>query len=386
MIGRWVRGGVAALAWAALALGCESEEATPADAGEMAFADEGTDAIDAALDSGVADAMPDMANGMIPDGMAADDMMADMTPDMTPEPDLGPDLPPDRGVDPHPTLRMNHIQVRGTHNSYHIARERTIPQWEYTHEPLAVQLGRQGVRQFELDIHWHPEVGGYRVYHLRGIDNRSTCDLFVDCLAEIDRWLRLNPEAGPVMVLVEPKDDVDEHLVVDYLPELDAEVRAAMAPWRLLEPDEVRGEHPDLRTAVLADGWPSLHAARGQAYFVLLDTGETRDAYVADDPTLAGRVFFAPPDDEDFEAPYAAVYLRDGAVADAEGTRALAGEGFIVRTRADDAATLAVAIESGAHAFSTDYPDELTFEGGAALRCNPVSAPVECVDWLDGSQ
>ena len=59
-------------------------------------------------------------------------------------------------------LRLNQIQVIGSHNSYHFAPpadsshpeedQSTRPDaWNYTHPPLAAQLER-GVRQFELDV------------------------------------------------------------------------------------------------------------------------------------------------------------------------------------------------------------------------------------------
>ncbi|MDH3653638.1 MAG: phosphatidylinositol-specific phospholipase C1-like protein [Myxococcales bacterium] len=71
------------------------------------------------------------------------------------------------------TLRMNEIQVLGTHNSYHIQpRERilellaifdtqeTADSLEYTALPLEEQFDR-GVRQLELDIFADPEGGMY---------------------------------------------------------------------------------------------------------------------------------------------------------------------------------------------------------------------------------
>lgn len=290
-------------------------------------------------------------------------------------PDFGPDEPPERGADPYPELRMNHIQVRGTHNSYHIAYEPTIAEWRYTHLPLPEQLGAQGVRQFELDVHWRDETQDFAVYHLPFVDDLSVCPLFVECVRDIDRWLRDNPDEGPVFVLVEPKDDVDEHLVRDHFDTLEAAIRDTAAPWRLLTPDDVRGDHPDLRTAVLTDGWPSLHHARGRAMYVLLDGGESRAAYVAPDATLAGRVLF-PAGGPDM--PWSGFMLRDGAVDEAEGTRRFSAEGYIVRTRADDPETMATALESGAHMFSTDFPDMLRFPGDVPEICNPVSAPDGC--------
>src|SRR5262245_49967547 len=52
-------------------------------------------------------------------------------------------------------LRLNHLQAKGTHNSYHIAPgSDLIPQLEYTHAPLEAQLSNQGVRQIELDVRY----------------------------------------------------------------------------------------------------------------------------------------------------------------------------------------------------------------------------------------
>src|SRR5919108_2859787 len=66
-------------------------------------------------------------------------------------------------------VRLNEIQLLGTHNSYHIApapamlaqlgaRARDI---EYTHRPLAEQLSRLGIRKFELDVFADPDGGRY---------------------------------------------------------------------------------------------------------------------------------------------------------------------------------------------------------------------------------
>ncbi len=52
-------------------------------------------------------------------------------------------------------LAFQHIQAKGSHNSYHIeSTSGTIPEWEYTHQPLGIQLATQGVRQLELDLYY----------------------------------------------------------------------------------------------------------------------------------------------------------------------------------------------------------------------------------------
>ena len=63
-----------------------------------------------------------------------------------------------------PELRLNQIQVIGTHNSYHIAPAGALMQAfaaqnaelaasvDYTHRPLPEQFARLGIRQIELDL------------------------------------------------------------------------------------------------------------------------------------------------------------------------------------------------------------------------------------------
>ena len=52
-------------------------------------------------------------------------------------------------------IRLNHLRLKGTHNSYHIKPGENvfIRDWRYTHLPLDEQLSYQGVRVFELDLH-----------------------------------------------------------------------------------------------------------------------------------------------------------------------------------------------------------------------------------------
>ena len=65
-------------------------------------------------------------------------------------------------------VRMNQLQVLGTHNSYHLAAAPALlaalgehgRNLDYTHRPLTEQLAR-GIRQFELDVFADPEGGHY---------------------------------------------------------------------------------------------------------------------------------------------------------------------------------------------------------------------------------
>lgn len=70
-------------------------------------------------------------------------------------------------------VRLNEIQVIGTHNSYHIQpappvmaliksfSADLVKSLEYTHRPLPVQFDKLGIRQIELDIFADPQGGLY---------------------------------------------------------------------------------------------------------------------------------------------------------------------------------------------------------------------------------
>jgi hypothetical protein len=237
---------------------------------------------------------------------------------------------------------MNHVRVRGTHNSYHLKPDNILPDWQYEHLPLDQQLETQHVRQFELDVHYKDD--GFHVYHLPGVDAGSTCDRFVDCLAVLRGWSESHPGHVPIVVLVEPKDDVDNNKVRDHLPELEAEIRGAIPADWLVTPDDVRGDAPDVRTAVTTVGWPRLETVRGRTLFVLLDHAETRDALLALHPKTEGSVFFASGDEAE---PSSAFLLLDDATGEEERIDAAVRAGYMVRTMAGDAAEVEAALRGG---------------------------------------
>jgi len=65
-------------------------------------------------------------------------------------------------------LRLNQVQARGTHNSYHLEPADPVDEsHRYSHLPLGRQLAELGVRQVELDLHLRTGVG-FEVFHLPG--------------------------------------------------------------------------------------------------------------------------------------------------------------------------------------------------------------------------
>jgi hypothetical protein len=299
------------------------------------------------------------------------------------------------GCSPDPMnegLRLNHLQIKGTHNSYHLPPEELVTlEWDYTHAPLDEQLEDLDVRQVEIDVHWHPEVG-FRVYHIPILDDRSTCDTFAECLGILKAWSDAHPDHIPLFILVEPKDDIDPHKIAGHYDDLDAEILAVWPQARLITPDDVRGAHPDLRTALATDGWPLLQDSRGKALFQMLDSEKHREAYLAPDPTLAGRPMFVRggPDE-----PWGAILEVGSVVGREEEVQGLVAQGYLVRSTADstdpeDAATnparAQAALDGGSHLISTDFPAPVEgsywfhFPEDGPARCNPINAPAGCVD------
>ncbi len=311
-------------------------------------------------------------------------------------------------------LRLNEVQLLGTHNSYHVAPEprllakltelaASIPDvaenlgdpasLDYTHLPLDEQLDA-GLRTFELDVTADPVGGtfaqpkgpevlgvpdpvmptdmdepGIKVFHIVDIDQISTCHTLVICLDTIKAWSDEHTDHEPIVVQIELKNDgLPEPFnltpVVPFgaeeLDRLDAEIRSVFREEQLITPDFVRGDADDLRTAVTTDGWPLLDEVRGRVMFYLDNSGPSSDAYREGRPSLEGRVAFTTDRDD---LPSSAVLVKNDATD--PSIPDLVREGFIVRTRADadlvepaanDTSTRDAAFASGAQLIHSDHP------------------------------
>jgi hypothetical protein len=308
-------------------------------------------------------------------------------------------------------LRLNQVQVIGSHNSYHIRPQE--PVWsalkafdpalaaslEYTHAPLAQQFDTQEVRQIELDVFADPAGGlydqrhllpllglpadsgepalekpGFKVLHVQEIDFLSRCLTFVTCLRQVKSWSDAHPTHLPLAVLVELKDTpipdpvhagfVTPRLIGPAeLDALDTEIRSVFPPSRVITPDSVRGSRPTLEDAVLHDGWPGLGEARGKVMFLMDNGGRYRTDYLAGHPSLAGRMLFTSADPGNADAAF--VKRNDPLGINLGQIQDLVRRGYLVRTRADadtaqartgDTSMRDAALASGAQWVSTDYP------------------------------
>lgn len=299
-------------------------------------------------------------------------------------------------------LRMNQIQVLGTHNSYH-KRPKTLAianmitkateDWDYEHFPLDTQLNN-GVRSFELDTHNRAE--GWQVFHLPLIDQETTCPTFKGCLEVVKAWSDAHPNHVPISFLLEFKDEgmiIDKRdlkLDIAALDRQDADIRAVFPQERLITPDDVRGDFPTLEEAILKRGWPTLASARGKVFFILHEEGENRELYLKDHPSLKGRAMFVRSEPG---RPEAATLVRDN--PNSPDLQECVLKGYYVRATAggkprdgkSDTTRRDKALSSGAQIVSSDYPpgerDAATgyvveFPGGVPARCNPLNAPATC--------
>jgi hypothetical protein len=340
------------------------------------------------------------------------------------------------------TLKLNQIQVIGTHNSYHAGiapNESKLWQanhadayrgLDYQHQPLPQQFD-SGVRQIELDVYADTKGGlyahpsgpamvaaaklppdpdfdpngvmskpGFKVMHVQDVDYRSTCQPLTACLEQVRQWSRAHPDHVPIFILIETKQGKPRGELHMTEPEpftsgtfdaLDAEIRSVFAPGEMITPDDVRGHYSTLNEAVLAGNWPSLADSRGKVVF-LMDQHAVGPMYLAGHPSLRGRVIFTNSTPGQPDAAF--IERNEGPASE---IAELVRKGYLIRARTDsdtkeartnDTTVRDAMIASGAQLLSTDYPVNeparwsgnfvVTLPGKAVARCNPINAPAGC--------
>lgn len=330
-------------------------------------------------------------------------------------------------------IRLDQIQVIGSHNSYHagLTAERLAEiaavnpdlaaLLDYRHASLTQQLDA-GVRQIELDLYADDKGGrfarphrpgrpdivwplapsaravmerpGIKVMHIPDLDQHATCLTLSTCLKEVTSWSQAHPHHIPIFIILETeqRDEVPGGTSVQPFTRqtfdaLDATIRAAIPADRLLTPDDLHTPGETLSDAIAARGWPALSKTLGKIIF-LLDQRHDGPAYLQGHPGLKGRIAFPNADPHATEAAF--TELNDGPE---QQVTALVKHHLLVRIRADadtkEGRSGAIgrrdmALRSGAQLISTDYPDSeparwsgyrVGFPNGRAARCNPVTVP-----------
>lgn len=352
---------------------------------------------------------------------------------------------------PTDSLKINQVQVVASHNSYHIKTDSAIlafmlnlnslgalpasynpNELDYTNVSLEEQLQDYDMRGLEIDIFNDPQGGqyanreaysflsmptashiaelnqpGFKVLHIPDFDFNTTNYTFKSALNSIRSWSLAHPNHLPLFINVE----TNEETVADALPtftqlthsipydataadNMDVEIKEVFGQDLngVITPDQIRGNYSTLKQAVLAGNWPQLAQARGKVIFIM--QGAAENEYKQGHPSLQGRAMFVysnPNTDE------AAFVILNSPVADRTEIEQRVAQGFIVRTRADEATTQArtgdytnmnAAFDGGAQIVSTDYykPDaragtpgwtnyHVQLPNGAKIaRINPISA------------
>jgi hypothetical protein len=336
------------------------------------------------------------------------------------------------------TLRLNDLQMLGTHNSYKQAisppelallaqrNPRAAQTLDYSHPPLATQLDA-GARQLEIDVLNDPAGGryadpagrklaldakvtlapfdatplrgaGFKVLHVQDLDYRSHCATLTLCLTQVRAWSDAHPRHVPILIMMNLKKGPSSvpggvsalPFDRDAFDRLDAEIRSVLPATKLITPDDVQGSYPTLRDAVLAGNWPTLARARGRFLFAMDEAYEVGEAYRGGRKNLEGRVFFVNAPET---SPVAAYLTINDPIKDAERIRKDVAAGFLVRTRADadtfearsnDTKRREAAFASGAQYVSTDYMETRAEFGPYRVtlpevaRCNPVRLHDRC--------
>ncbi|KAA2221635.1 phosphatidylinositol-specific phospholipase C1-like protein [Chryseobacterium sediminis] len=330
-------------------------------------------------------------------------------------------------------LKINEIQVIGSHNSYKKAilpevysylsqkdTQNSLPKIQYEHIPIPEQLDL-GLRNLEIDVYAdskggkyaHPKIldlvkttepfdpegkmkkPGYKMIHITDIDYQTWYYTLEDCLKDLKKWSDRHPDHDPVFITLEPKDGKanqfgtePEHYTSQLFDDLDHELKKYLGKEKIITPDDIRGSYKTLNEAVLSKNWPKVKDAKGKFLFVLDNNGENRDLYAKDHPSLKGRIIFT---NSIPGTPESAVLFMNEPKKDDVMIKELVKKGYIIRTRADadtmearseDYSRFEKAKESGAQIITTDYyyPSKLfksnykiSFDNNTYERRNPLT-------------
>ena len=329
------------------------------------------------------------------------------------------------------TLRINQLQVIGSHNSYKKEIEpklytflekkdssHRIQSIQYSHISILKQLDL-GLRNLEIDVYADSKGGkyanpkglsfvkglekydvnkvmlkpGFKVLHILDIDFRSHYYTLEACLKDLKKWSDANSNHEPIFITLEAKDGSTnkfgtkpEQFTNIVFNQLDSVFINILGKEKIITPDDVRGSYRTLEDAVLNNNWPKIKEAKGKFLFVLDDSGAKRALYIKNHPSLKNRTMFVNAKSGTDEA---AVMIINN--PENKKIKTFVKQGYIIRTRADagtkeardnDYSHFKMAKESGAQIITTDYylPStffksdyHISFKNGTFVRKNPIT-------------
>lgn len=172
-----------------------------------------------------------------------------------------------------PTL--SELQVKVAHNSFdkgplHKQMQTSGPPWEGS------------CRGVEFDLVLDPtsctgqENWCFSLQHGGRFspDSRS----FEDALKELQSWSLQNPTHDVCFLHLDLKETCVEGDHKAFAREIDRQVKQYFHRNQLLTPQDIRGSHKNLATALKKEGWPSLKSLKGK--FIVVMTGNDTDPNV----------------------------------------------------------------------------------------------------------
>jgi len=162
------------------------------------------------------------------------------------------------------------------------------------------------MRELEIDIHFDSTTGNgkvFRVYHLKLVDQQTSCSCLENCLNEVDLWSKKNPDHSFAYIWIEPRGFNSGDLWCDYPAIAQGATDKAIDiikehfEGRIIIPDDIRtgntalypsykkwldgnkhlvdstnmsatGEFDSLTEALRYRGWPQLGEVKGKFMFV----------------------------------------------------------------------------------------------------------------------
>eukprot|EP01121_Diplochlamys_sp_Union-15-3_P005006 TRINITY_DN1523_c0_g1_i1.p1 TRINITY_DN1523_c0_g1~~TRINITY_DN1523_c0_g1_i1.p1 ORF type:complete len:176 (+),score=10.80 TRINITY_DN1523_c0_g1_i1:45-572(+) len=154
-------------------------------------------------------------------------------------------------------ILLNHIQTRGTHNSYHIQPVKAMEGWMYTHPPLNVQAESEASRVFELDI-----FSGFVIQHVPPFDTLSNCENISTCISLLWSYHSDNPNHGPMFLFIENK--VTAGLSDSQWQQFESYINQSWPRNFIFTPDDLKQGASTPRDGVLTNGWPTFSSVKGK--------------------------------------------------------------------------------------------------------------------------
>ena len=196
----------------------------------------------------------------------------------------------------------------GFHNSYHQAGPfgSIVQQYGRSYPSLSQQLDL-GFRDIEIDLHYDPVSDNFLVYHIEGLDARSSCKCLHQCIQQIQDWMAQHANHTPILLRIEPRGMHTGALWCNHASKRSITQKLIKKLYdafnaNLYTPNDLIGSSKwKNRTYTVIDaihergGWPTMHSLSGKILLTWNFFGETshcRDIYMQEEIRATYHILF----------------------------------------------------------------------------------------------